>query len=75
LRPRAKWWITKNLQDDYWYEENIKDKKKIPKRGFEVGKYEELVEQAWHGGIRLPGKVGILQGKMDVNTDEVPLNR
>jgi len=58
LRRRAKFWIKKNLQDNYWFEENIKDKKKIPKRGFDVGKYEELVEQVRAGGWENGGSEG-----------------
>ncbi|GMH65185.1 hypothetical protein TrLO_g5227 [Triparma laevis f. longispina] len=69
MRKRATFWINQNLQDEYWYPENLNlDKKRIPKRGFQVGKYEELCEQAYWGGIRLPGKHAIKQGKMDMET-------
>ncbi|GMI14545.1 hypothetical protein TrVE_jg10521 [Triparma verrucosa] len=69
MRKRAKFWINQNLQDKYWYSDHLSiDKKKIPKRGFQVGKYEELCEQAFWGGIRLPGKHAIKQGKMDIET-------
>ena len=44
----------------------------IPRRGFRVGKYEELCEQAFWGGVRLPGYHSVKQGKMDLETSKFP---
>jgi hypothetical protein len=75
MRPRALYWISQNLQDEYWFPENIKDKKKIPKRGFQCGRYSELCEQALYGGVRMPGKHAIKQGKLDIDTPTQPLDK
>ena len=75
MRPRALYWINQNLQDDYWFPERIIGKKKIPKRGFAVGRYSELCEQALWGGVRLPGRHGIKQGKLDVDTPTESLDK
>lgn len=73
MRKRAKYWIEQNLQDEYWFPEKITDKKKIPKRGFQVGTYLDLKSQAWYGGIRLPGVHKIKQGYMEIKTEELGL--
>ena len=75
FRKRAKKWILQNLQDEYWFEEIFKDPKKMARTGFGVGKLEELVEQARHGGIRLPGVHSVKQGKLEVETGSVDLSR
>jgi hypothetical protein len=41
----------------------VKDRKKVPKRGFEVGTVEELVAQAWYGGTKLPGFYMLKEGE------------
>ena len=73
MRKRARYWIKQNLQDEYWYIDVLKlDPKKIPKRGFQVGNFPELCEQALWGGVRLPGYHSIKQGKMDLETTNFP---
>lgn len=46
----------------------VKDKKKVPKRGFNFGTEEELLEQAWYGGTRLPGYYTVVQGERMVKS-------
>ena len=69
MRKRARNWIEQNLQDEYWFPERIKDRKKKPRRGFEVGTYEDLKAQALWGGVRLPGSHYIRQGMLEFRTE------
>lgn len=52
----------------------MKDRKKVPKRGFGYGTVKELREQGWYGGVRLPGYWSIkegdrfLKGDLDLRT-------
>lgn len=41
----------------------------IVKRGFDVGLLEELQEQAWRGGVRLPGRHSVKTAHRSVYTD------
>jgi hypothetical protein len=41
----------------------VKDRKKVPKRGFNIGTEAELVEQGTYGGTRLPGFYTIREGE------------
>lgn len=41
----------------------------VIKQGFDVGKLEELKEQAMKGGVRLPGKHSIVTAHRSIYTD------
>jgi hypothetical protein len=57
-RQRARQYISKNMEDWGWYRvSKTNPRKGNPRAGFDVGSYEELVDQAIHGGYRLPGGI------------------
>lgn len=76
-RDRIRHYINNNIED--WGYFHIQSKKKfkrtgegeiiplerkgIPKTGFQVGRYIELVDQAKRGGYRFPGKINMIRGE------------
>lgn len=59
-RQQIKEVIWKNSSDWGFYQ-HINPRKGVPKRGFEIGTIEELIDQAQNGGYRLPGLIDMKQ--------------
>ena len=78
-RAEATDFIEQNQPDDLWYvtfptnfedlplnQGEVLDRKKRPKRGFEIGEMDELRSQALRGGVLLPAKATPTPGKRTV---------
>lgn len=59
-RQQIKEVIWKN-QTDWGFYQHLNPRKGVPKRGFEIGTIEELIDQAQNGGYRLPGLIDMKQ--------------
>lgn len=63
-REKARACILRNLEDWGWYRvSSTEPRKGVPRTGFDVGTVDELISQAKLGGVRLPGKVFLENGK------------
>jgi hypothetical protein len=69
FRQRAREYIWKNMSDWGFYRTTRTEPQKgEPKRAFDVGETEELMDQAVYGGFRLPGTVTATFTKNHIQT-------
>jgi hypothetical protein len=72
MRQSAREYCWKNKEDfGFYLDMGGGGKKGVPRKGFDIGTVEELLDQAKHGGYRLPGLIILKRGetKHDTLTD------
>jgi hypothetical protein len=67
LRHRARMFVWEN-QADWGHFRQLEARKGVPPTGFAVGTVAELQDQAWYGGVRLPGAIYMRTGRSSHET-------